>query len=179
MSFPSSLSRLQETLKADGRSEMLMDGYVSIKETESTGEAYIDVDYDDCWVDHPTCIISIFESDTKDSGIINLNSYQLRVLAGYMNNIADAMDRDAEFYNAPPLPNTLQSVIVMLGEDSKKAYPRKFRRKIWEDYGDTRYVTLYFDGRTPVVTGLGILTKPLTELDNESRYADDWIEVKE
>lgn len=148
-------------------------------ETESTGDAYIDVDYDDCWVDHPTCIISIFESDTKDSGIINLNSYELRVLAGYMNNIADAMDRDAQYYNAPPLPNTLQSVTVMLNEDCKKAYSRKFRRKAWEEYGDMRYVTLDSDGRTPVVTGLCSPTKPLTELDNESRYANDWIEIKE
>ena len=135
---------------------------------------HITIDFDDTFDKIPQSTISIIDSvDPLKDSKISLNSYQLRSMAGYLNIIADMMDK----YTNVPIPGTLQEVTKILSEEADAVKPRMFKREIWSDLGDSRYVTMDCDGLTPIITGPQSLSMPLSELDNESRYADDWREV--
>lgn len=135
---------------------------------------HITIDFDDTFDKIPQSIISIIDNmDPLKDSQISLNSYQLRSMAGYLNVIADMMDK----YTNVPIPGTLQEVTKILADEADAVKPRMFRRDIWSSLGDSRYVTLDCDGLTPIVTGPQSLSMPLSELDNESKYADDWREV--
>lgn len=155
-----------------------VDSYAYILEKPAGSDTlhtkHISIDLDDTFDKIPQSTIRIIDrmDPLKDSKI-SLNSYQLRSMAGYLNVIADMMDK----YTDIPIPGTLQEVTAILAKQSDAVNPSMFTRAEWVDYGDTRYVTLDCDGITPIVTGPQTQPLPLTELDNESRYADDWREM--